>query len=61
MIAPDWCLSQSTVTLLCNVTDPGPSFSKRIITNVRLKINQGVNFSTPKCYLTQIFFGKTLH
>ena len=38
----------------------GPVVQKPINANPRLKINQGVYFSTPKCFSTLIF-GKTLH
>ena len=38
----------------------GPVFQKPINANPRLKINQGVYFSTPKCCSTLIF-DKTLH
>ena len=38
----------------------GPVVQKLINANPRLKINQGVYFSTPKCFSTLIF-GKTLH
>ena len=38
----------------------GPVVQKPINANPRLKINRGVNFSTPKCCSTLIF-GKTLH
>ena len=38
----------------------GPVPQKPINANLRLKINQAVYFSTPKCCSTQIF-GRTLH
>ena len=38
----------------------GPVAQNPINANPRLKINQGVYFSTPKCFSTLIF-GKTLH
>ena len=38
----------------------GPVPRKPITANLRLKINQAVYFSTPKCCSTQIF-GRTLH
>ena len=38
----------------------GPVVQKSINATPRLKINQGVSFSTPKCCSTLIF-GKTLH
>ena len=38
----------------------GPVVQKPINANPRLKINQGVYFSSPKCCSTLIF-GKTLH
>ena len=38
----------------------GPVVQKPINANLRLKINQGVYFSTPKCCSTLIF-GKSLH
>ena len=38
----------------------GPVPRKPINANLRLKINQAVYFSTPKCCSTQIF-GRTLH
>ena len=38
----------------------GPVFRKPINANPRLKINQGVYFSTPKC-CTTLMFGKILH
>ena len=38
----------------------GPVVQKPINANPRLKINQGVYFSTPKCRSTLIF-GRTLH
>ena len=38
----------------------GPVAQKPINANLRLKINQAVYFSTPKCCSTQIF-GRTLH
>ena len=41
-------------------SDPGPVVQKPINANPRLKINQGVYFSSPKCCSTLIF-GKTLH
>ena len=37
-----------------------PVVQKPINVNPRLRINQGVSFSTPKCCSTLIF-GKTLH
>ena len=40
--------------------DQGPVPQKPINANLRLKINQAVYFSTPKCCSTQIF-GRTLH
>ena len=33
---------------------------KPINTNPRLKVNQGVNFSTPRC-CSMLIFGKTSH
>ena len=41
-------------------TNMGPVPQKPINANLRLKINQAVNFSTPKCCSTQIFY-RTLH
>ena len=41
-------------------TGLGPVPQKPINANLRLKINQAVYFSTPKCCSTQIF-GRTLH
>ena len=38
----------------------GPVARKPINANPRLKINQGVYFSTPKC-CTTLIFGKILH
>ena len=38
----------------------GPVVQKPINTNPKLKINQGISFSTPKCQSMQIF-GRTLH
>ena len=38
----------------------GPVVEKPTNANPRLRINQGVYFSTPKCFSTLIF-GKTLH
>ena len=38
----------------------GPVVQKPINANLRLKINQGVYFSIPKCCSTLIF-GKSLH
>ena len=38
----------------------GPVVQKAINANPRLKINQGVYFSSPKCFSTLII-GKTLH
>ena len=40
--------------------DLGPVVQKPINANPRLKINQGVYYSTTKCCSTLIF-GKTLH
>ena len=40
--------------------DVGLVVQKLINANPRLKVNQGVYFSTPSCCLTLIF-GKTLH
>ena len=40
--------------------NPGPVVRKPINANPRLKINQGVYFSTPKCS-SKLMFGKTLH
>ena len=42
------------------VKDQGPVVQKPINANLRLKVNQGVYFSTPRCCSTLIF-GKTLH
>ena len=38
----------------------GPVVQNPINDNPRLKVNQGVYFSTPRCFSTLIF-GKTLH
>ena len=38
----------------------GPVVQKPIYTNPRLKVNQGVYFSSPRCCST-LTFGKTLH
>ena len=42
------------------IEDQGPVPQKPINANLRLKINQAVYFSTPKCCSTQIF-GRTLY
>ena len=47
--------------ILAQVTPlQGPVVRKPINANPRLKINQGVYFSTPKC-CTTLIFGKILH
>ena len=38
----------------------GPVVQKPVDVNLRLKINKGVLFSTPKC-CSRLIFGKTLH
>ena len=43
-----------------HVKQLGPVPQKPINANLRLKINQAVYFSSPKCCSTQIF-GRTLH
>ena len=47
--------------LMCNEgKDLGPVVQKPINANPRLKNNQGVYFSTPKC-CSKLIFGKALH
>ena len=43
-----------------NGKDLGPVVQKPVNVNLRLKINKGVLFSTPKC-CSRLIFGKTLH
>ena len=55
--------SLSSLSMMCNQNEAiglGPVVQKPINANPRLKINQGVYFSTPKCCSTLIF-GKNLH
>ena len=56
-----FCWGYSLLLVECKVAKRlGPVVQKPINANTRLKINRGVNFSTPKCCSTLIF-GKTLH
>ena len=41
-------------------TNQGPVVQNPINDNPRLKVNQGVYFSTPRC-CSMLIFGKTLH
>ena len=54
------CSKQKSRDISCNIPRLGPVPQKPINANLRLKINQAVYFSTPKCCSTQIF-GRTLH
>ena len=60
-------LSTAWLCPLCGVanftdslTDQGPVVQKPINANLRLKINKGVLFSSPKC-CSRLIFGKTLY
>ena len=59
----DFCTSNpefESIWIEIEVPHQGPVPQKPINANLRLKINQAVYFSTPKCCSTQIF-GRTLH
>ena len=55
-----WLSTSDWLNLLIRISHQGPVVQNPINDNPRLKVNQGVYFSSPRC-CSRLIFGRTLH